>query len=185
METKTEIKEIERKVLIGITEDMQVVFAELDTKRGYFSVTHTTLEGVMTEGEGEQRAQEYLDDGEMWKMAVESGNTELSMDDWNEQVISIDGWEHTVGDIEYIGDDYYIQWSSCGASIEDFKKKYQKLYISQDELDAIIESDKLHLKYFNKFKKADWVIFSKVEHFFKKEDDDIEMVLPDIDLIRI
>lgn len=47
-----------------------------------------------SEDEAEEEAREYLEDGELWKMAVESGRTTSGLDDWIEEVLSIDGWEH-------------------------------------------------------------------------------------------
>ena len=47
-----------------------------------------------SEDEAEEEAREYLEDGEMWKMAVEAERTTLGFDDWVEFVLNMDGWEH-------------------------------------------------------------------------------------------
>jgi hypothetical protein len=42
------------------------------------------------------KALEYMKDGELWKMAVESGNTELGLEEWAEMVVNGDGIGHTL-----------------------------------------------------------------------------------------
>jgi len=47
---------------------------------------------VLTNSEADTEAGDYLiDDPEMWKMAVESGRTEQSLNDWAKGVLNIDG----------------------------------------------------------------------------------------------
>ncbi len=47
---------------------------------------------VLTDSEADISANDYLtDDEELWKMAVESGNTTLGIDEWAEQITSYDG----------------------------------------------------------------------------------------------
>lgn len=45
------------------------------------------------ESEAEEEVREYLEDGELWRMAVEAEQTIRSLDDWIEEVINIDGWQ--------------------------------------------------------------------------------------------
>lgn len=70
---------------------------------------------VGTDGEAEQQAREYLQDGEDWKMAVEAGQTTLGEDDWIDQVINIDGvghilnhWDGSEDSQEINGTNYFI-----------------------------------------------------------------------------
>ena len=67
------------------------------------------------ETQAEDKARDYLGDDEGWKMAVESGNTELSKEDWIDMVINTDGlgsilngYDGTNDDIELNGTDYFI-----------------------------------------------------------------------------
>ena len=47
---------------------------------------------VMTDSEADISANDYLtDDDELWKQAVQSGNTTSSLQDWADQVLNIDG----------------------------------------------------------------------------------------------
>lgn len=59
---------------------------------------HTRHDGeymVLTDSEAQTKCEEYLiDDDELWKMAVEGGNTQEGIEEWAEQVINIDGYGH-------------------------------------------------------------------------------------------
>jgi hypothetical protein len=168
------MKELEKtiKICIGMTEEKQIVYAELNIrKNNYFSITHTTLRDLITEEEGEQRVREYLEDGELWRMAVEAENTTQSLEDWVEEVLSVDGWEVQLDSSyfgEYEGVSYYSTWDSFGASIDDFKKEFKILLISQEDLDLIIASDKLHIKDFKKYTKKDKELFGKIKELIVK-----------------
>jgi len=62
---------------------------------------------VLTDSEAYMRCEEYLkDDDELWKMAVDEGNTTLGLDEWTEQVINIDGYGHLLN--SYDGSEEYI-----------------------------------------------------------------------------
>ena len=153
------------KICIGLNQDNMIVFAELNLRTDYFSVTHDTLRELLTEEQGEDRAKEYLEDGELWKQAVESGDTRSSLEDWNEEVLDVDGWEHVI-DARYFGElegqAYYSTWDSFGASIDDFKGTFSPLLIEPSELSTIIESDRLHLLEPKKYKKEHKELLKKV-----------------------
>jgi len=160
------------KICIGLTEDNLIVYANLNIRQnGYYSITHDTLRELLTEEEGEERGKEYLEDGELWKQAVEANNTTLGLDDWVEYVLDTDSWE-TIIDANFFGTyedtNYYSTWDGCGASIEDFKKEYKLLLISQEDLNIIIDSDKLHLKEFKKYSKKDKELFAKISNLMDK-----------------
>ena len=114
------------KKLIGETEE-NVIVLEFDTERGRFSISGVEYDGsdyLFTEEEGESRARDYLEDGELWRMCVEAGNTTAGLDEWVDDVLNFDGWMETLGDIEDIDiydpetGDYvktlYSGWGSCG-----------------------------------------------------------------------
>ena len=50
---------------------------------------------VLTDSEADETAREYLGDGagddELWKMAVQAGNTTLGLDEWIDHVMNIEG----------------------------------------------------------------------------------------------
>ena len=48
------------------------------------------------EGQGEELARESLEDGEFWKEAVSDDRTTSGLDDWVDEVLSIDGWESLI-----------------------------------------------------------------------------------------
>lgn len=177
------MKEKTVKILVGITKNNQIVYAELNLRKDYFSVTHTTLRELITEEQGEERAKEYLEDGESWRQAVEAEHTTQGLDDWVEDVLNIDGWEHCL-DAYYFGDyegvDYYSTWDSCGASIADFKAEYYFQVISKEDLDLIIESDKLHIKDFKEYTKEEKKLLSKIKKLMVKYEnfnDDISTII--------
>ncbi len=67
-------------------------------KSNYGDINYTA-EGidyyVGSEDEIEKKCKEYLiDDDDMWKQAVESGNTTDGLEDWAEDVIRMDGYGH-------------------------------------------------------------------------------------------
>ena len=167
---------------VGVTDDNEVVFAEIEIgscDNDHYTVTHTTFCDIMTEREGEEKAREYLEDGELWKMAVESGNTTSGLSDWVDEVLSMDGWEPQL-DVtstgEHNGIDYYMRWASCGASIDDFKREYKKLFLTTEDLKTLIESDPLHLKDFKTYTKKEKALFERVLKLFDKPSQELEDV---------
>jgi len=119
------MENMEKEILLG-QYDGEIYTAGLSTgedTRGlepYFSICGTGYRlPFMTAEEGEQRAREYLEDGELWKMTVQSGNTELGLAEWVEYVLDADGWEATLGDIHQVGGmDLYISVGSGGQCLE-------------------------------------------------------------------
>lgn len=70
---------------------------------------------VLTDSEADDQAREYLEDGDLWKMSVESGGTTRGLDDWVDEVLNVDGrasiLNHYDGGEDYEtieGTDYYI-----------------------------------------------------------------------------
>jgi len=61
----------------------------------------------------EIQAREYLEDGEMWRMVVESEHTTESLDDWIQTVLRFDGWEPSIciydGCVEYTKSNF-VYW---------------------------------------------------------------------------
>lgn len=55
------------------------------------------FEWFFDEDDAEVKAREYLEEGELWKMAVEGDNTTAGLDDWIDDVLSTDGWGQTFG----------------------------------------------------------------------------------------
>lgn len=177
---------------IGITTENDLVFIKIDTEGGYYSITHDTFDAiVMSEEEGETRARESLEDGEIWRSCVEAKSTEESLSDWVENVLDIDGWQHVL-DVKEFGshDDvnYYLNWTSCGASIDDLKKDYSKLLITEAERQLLIESDRLHLKPINKLNKKDKALLKQVLKLAEAKHidsiDKADYLLPDLLAIK-
>jgi len=66
---------------------------------------------LLTDEEGERRARTYLeDDDELWKMAVESGNTTSGFDDWIEDVLNMDGWESVLNGYNGMSNGLFGDW---------------------------------------------------------------------------
>jgi hypothetical protein len=51
---------------------------------------------VLTDGEAYDKCEEYLEDGDLWEMAVEGKHTELGKKEWIQHVIETDGYGHTL-----------------------------------------------------------------------------------------
>ena len=62
---------------------------------------------VLTDSEADNSFDDYFEDDELWKQAVESGNTTLSRDDWVEQIKNIEGRGNTL---------------SCYDGVEEYEK---------------------------------------------------------------
>jgi len=103
------------KILIGKTSEEQVIELKLEIDE-MFSISGTEYDfsDVFDSDTGENRARDILEDGELWKMAVETDRTTSSLEDWVDEVIRIDGWEDTLGDIVEIEDDKFCRVSSFG-----------------------------------------------------------------------
>lgn len=87
--------------------------------RNYVSVTANEIQPILR-SEAVERCREYLGDGELWKMAVAAGDTEMGLEDWAEWVMEQDG-ELSMFDnslypveIEIGGEDYIFASMSCG-----------------------------------------------------------------------
>lgn len=109
--------------------------------RKYVSVTANEIEPI-TVSEAEDRTRESLEDGELWRGAVASESTEMSLMDWVEMVINVDGAASGVDNslypeqIEIDGTDYIFDSRSCGCLHDEIKNV-------TSYFDALIE---LHLK---------------------------------------
>lgn len=173
----------EKKIFAGITTNGEAYIIEctLENKNHrtpdnyYFALTHEAydIQDSFTESEGEQRAKEYLDDGESWKMAVEADRTTESKDEWIETVLNSDGWQTVLGDIKDVGqygenETLYVSWTSCGASVETNPDNYEKLLISKEDLAVIKEADRLHFKEIKTLKGADRKLLEQVAAVFVK-----------------
>jgi hypothetical protein len=139
----------EFKILLGKTKENEVVEVKIEvgkqSHRDYptlnFSWDRYDAKSF-SESEGETQAQERLDDGEDWKMAVAGDRTTDSMEDYNEDVLSMDGWQSIIGDIYEIMNSRYVMWSStCGIkNIDEFKE----LFVSKEIIELIIQMDKAY-----------------------------------------
>ena len=140
------------KILAGITQENELYFIEIDPMikdKDYFGMSGFTIKPI-EESEGEALAREMLEDGEMWKMAVESGNTTAGLNDWIDDVLAIDGWQNTIDCSLYPdsflwnGETYYFESGACGQHEEKDLKHY---LIDKKNFDWLMEIwKKYHLK---------------------------------------
>lgn len=170
-----------KEFCVGVTEDNEVVFIKMEIgscNNDYYTITHSTYQGITDAESGEQEARERLEDSEYWKevgLLPEGNNFLANFIDFERAanaVIANDGWQNVNGSYEYIGDyeskEYYISASSFGASIKDLNKEYKKLLITEEEKDILIQSDSLHLKDFSQYTKEDKVLWKKVNAFIER-----------------
>lgn len=166
---------------VGVTEDNEVVFINMEIgscNNNHYTITHNTYSGIIDAETGEAEARERLEDEEYWReVGMLSDNSSflsqfIDFEKAANVVINNDGWQNINGEYNYIGDydnkEYYVSFSSCGASIDDLKKSYKKLLITEEEKSLLIESDRLHLKDFNQYSKEEKVLWNKVKAFMDK-----------------
>lgn len=171
------MNEINKSLLIGVTTDNELVFIKIETEREYYSITHKTYTDIINKEEGEKQVRETLSDSDYWDnlgmLQKDSFLTGfIDFEAVAEHVIKTDGWQNTKGEYYEIGDydntTYYIDFSSCGASIDDLKKDYKKLYITEEEKQLLIKSDSLHLIKIKDFNKEQQQLFNKIITKFEK-----------------
>ena len=96
---EAELDDEELCMLRELLEDTGLSIEDVkDVKEGQWATLELDLfnrryEMVRDEDECVERAREGLEDGEMWRMQVQQGNTTKGLDDWVEEVLDIDGWE--------------------------------------------------------------------------------------------
>lgn len=146
-----------------------------DANNQYFSITHISydIQDSMTEQEGEDRAREDLEEGESWKCAVQNDNTTKSLDDWVEDVLAMDGWQQTIGDIEDVGEHggqrLYVRWQGCGARVDADPTQYEKLLVSKEDLVLFGRAFKdLHCVEFNMMNVKQRKLLDQVIEAFQK-----------------
>lgn len=145
----------DKSILVGATpEEIVQVEVHIGDDRNRpehqsLSFSGTTYSrSVFTAEEGEQRARNSLEDGELWRDAVTNQQTTMGMEDWNEHVINMDGWDQVLGDVVQIGDDAYIV-SRGGGQIDMSVKSDDlvELAIAKKDIQAIWRAwEKYHLK---------------------------------------
>lgn len=156
-----------------------------DEKTQYCSLTGSYYDKLfITEEIGEQRAEDYLnDDNEIWKQAVASDSTTSSLEDWNREVLNIDGWQHVLGDIHEIYDEENNRfvYTSCsgGGQIQDSINKLEKCKLTKEEFKTLKTAwKKLHLKEFKKFTNQDSKLYDKlVQIFYRLPEFEYEQLL--------
>ena len=133
-----------RKILIGAT-DEHIVVVELEIGDDYNRPEgqHLSLSGeeypreFFTEEEGEERAEEYLRDGELWKDAVANDRTTDGLEAWAENVIAVDGWQETLGNIIEVGDLYTEEGSAGQIDMHRKPEDFVKLAVSKEDVKYI------------------------------------------------
>lgn len=95
--------------------------------RNYVSVTANEIEPILRT-DAVSRCRESLEDGELWRMAVQSENTELGLNEWVEYVLGSDGelsgFDNSLynREIEIDGEDYIFDSRACGCMHDDIKE---------------------------------------------------------------
>jgi hypothetical protein len=126
------------KNLVCKTKDNEILIIEAQVGGHYGKKTpsvHVRVDVIspILVSEAERRAKEYLEDGELWKMAVENDNTTLGLDDWVDYVLSVDGWESQIDtslydeEVEIDGEDYIFESLGFGGYREEISKEFPEL----------------------------------------------------------
>ena len=169
---------MKKEILIGLDENQDGIVLELDTTTDYnaenphFAISGSVydLNDVFDEETGEDRAREYLEDGEMWKEAVKDGYTTASLDDWTDDVLNIDSWENVIGDVYQIDYKKGLYCISSGGGQIDVSHNFKKwliLKVSNEDLKTILKGWKeLHLKDIKDMTKEQLALKNQVEAVF-------------------
>jgi len=88
-----EIKEKDRKIIEMIM-DEEGIFEIHEVGEHIFRSGSKEYEWIESEEKAEERARECLEDGELWREEVRAEKTTKGLDEWIDEVLSIDGWEH-------------------------------------------------------------------------------------------
>ena len=161
------------KKLIGETGESVVVLEF--RKNRYFSVCGTEYGGtqyLFTEEQGEERARDYLEDGELWRVCVDAEQTTQGLSEWVEDVLNMDGWMETLGDIEEIqtkeGEWFYTQHQSGGQIDMHLKPSdFVKAFIPMSDIETIFKYwSEYHLK---DLTEVPTEVIAKMERIFTPE----------------
>lgn len=110
------------KFVAGINSNDEIYVIEISPKtedHRYFSICGETLIPLKYDN-AVSRSRESLEDGELWRQAVEANNTTQGLEDWIEEVLSIDGETSMIDnslypeEVEIDGINYLFESGSCG-----------------------------------------------------------------------
>lgn len=87
------IEDTVKTVKAIMTEEELTELHELDEDNCTFRSGPKEYTWRNNEDEAEEEARKNLEDGELWKGAVEADSTTASLDDWIDDVLNMDGWE--------------------------------------------------------------------------------------------
>lgn len=149
------MKSEKQTIFVGVTNDNELYYIEVEQPNGedkHFSMCGTTVEAIEEEW-AEAEARERLEDGEHWKMAVESGTTTDGLSDFVETVLATDGWE-SMFDIDYNisprsfnGNEYYFSFTAGGQHQIKKYTDFKLMFINPTALNLLMEAwDTYHLK---------------------------------------
>lgn len=160
-----------KSILVGRTDD-ELVKVSMELHGDSVSFTGNTYDAnnILTEEQGEERAQADLEEGEVWRMEVAGGHTEQSLEDWVENVLNIDGWQHVLGDVHEIKDGRYIQGSSGGQIDMHIKPdNFEVATIPKSEIKDIWTAwERFHMKSQKELSKEDKALLKRVIGVFGK-----------------
>lgn len=129
------------------------IFKYADNFRG---ATGSVMRPVSS-NEYNQRLNAYDEDGELWRGAVQAGNTEMGMNEWHDYVINMDG-DDAIFDLSYrdyadalyekgiVNESDYpiiecVGGGRCFDTIGAHGEKFEVVY-NQELLDKIFEAEK-------------------------------------------
>ena len=172
-------------IIVGITNDNEIYSLILELKNdGEFTMSSETNRPLLY-GDAVQQNRERLEDGELWKMAVESDNTKLGLDDWIDYVITVDGDINMIDnslmpdEVTVNGEHYIFESSACGQHQEKELKHYFIDHALYDEL--FILWDKYHME---QAPAKDVGTYSVMERAFQTEQNREELLKKAISIIE-
>lgn len=143
---------MEIKLLAGITEENELYFLEIEPKsekHTYFSMSGFTVTPIRYD-DAVERSRESLEDGELWRQAVEAEITDLGLNDWIEQVLGVDGETSQIDtsllekEVMVEGETWLFESGGCGQHEE---AKLAHYFIDKKLFDELMKLwKKNHLK---------------------------------------
>ena len=144
------VKIITRKIYVGITEDNELIEAELSiNKDGETRIRSNIYRDLVEEEEGEAEAIKTLSDVQYWAdLGFISEDSPLlsyiNFEEVAEDTVNTDGWENVNGEYEYKGDyggkSYFFNLSGIGGNyFAELLNANKALFVNMQALKTLIK----------------------------------------------
>lgn len=170
---------------MGITQDNEIYTINLELREdNEFSMSGETNRPLKY-SDAVSQSRERLEDGELWREVVRAEKTTASLEDWIDDVLSIDGEISMIDNslmpdqVTFNGEDWIFESSSCG----QHQEKELKHYFIDENLYILLMGlwDRYHLK---QAPSKDIGAYSVMERAFQLEQNREETLIKAIEIIE-